>query len=339
MSFVAAAVHRAFTASSTPAIPTGTQAGDVMVAVLGGSSSRTISAAPSGWTLISASDGGGHAEARLYFYVKVAAVSETAPTWTWSGTHWSYAVILTYRDVALPDAANVAADLAVPGTTQAVPGVTTQNDNATVIWAGYWHNNGHTSSEFDGTYTARHRYEGTGAGLLVGEEVRATAGPTGGRTFTVAPGTAWLAAGSLSVEPGSAPVDETDPTVSIDAVHGDGHAESIYDSGGYDPETDTLTVTGVAADEGGSGLAGVEVRVDGGAWQAATGTTSWSCRLDVSGWTPGQHTIEARSTDGAGNVSALDSVTVWHSPSGMWGASASGEGHLIPVQPQGYTPD
>lgn len=338
MSFVAAAVHRAFTASSTPAIPAGTQAGDVMVAVLGGSSSRTISATPPGWTLISASDGGGHAEARMFFYVKAAVASEAAPTWTWSASHWSYAVILTYRDVALPDTANVAAGPNVLSTTQEVPGVTTQNDNATVIWAGYWHNNGHTSSEFDGTYTERHQYEGTGAGLLIGEEVRATAGPTGNRTFTIAPGTAWLAAGSLSLEPGSVPADETDPTVSIDAVHGGGHAESIYDASGYDAEADTLTVTGDAADEGGSGLALVEVRVDGGAWQAATGTTSWSYTFDVSGWTPGQHTIEARSTDGASNVSALASVTVWHSPSGMWGASASGEGHLIPVQPQGYTP-
>ncbi len=338
MSFVATSTHRGFTSSSTPAIPTGTQAGDVMVAVLAGSSSRTIASAPSGWSLISASDGGGHAEARMYFYVKTAVSSEPAPTWTWSASHWSIATILTYRDVTPATAANVSATLGAPGTTHAVPGVTTTAADATIIWAGYWHNNGQTSAAFDGTYTERHKNTVTGAGLLVGEEVRATPGATGDRTFTIAPGTAWLATGSLVLESGSAPADETDPTVSINEVHGAGQAESIYDSDGYDREEDTLTVTGTAADEGGSGLATVHVRVDEGEWQTATGTSSWSYQFDVSDWTPGQHTIEARATDGADNTSALDSVTVWHSPSGMWGASATGAGHLAPLTVQGSTP-
>lgn len=131
--------------------------------------------------------------------------------------------------------------------------------------------------------------------------------------------------------------DATAPTVAIDQIHGSGIAESVTDSSGYAGETDTLTVSGTAADTGGSGLDVVEVRVDGGSWQIATGTTSWSIDLDVTAFPTGSFAIEARAKDGAGNVSTIASETVWHSPSGVWGASGSPGNHLAPLEISGYS--
>jgi len=44
----------------------------------------------------------------------------------------------------------------------------------------------------------------------------------------------------------------------------------------------------------------VMVRIDGGIWTPANGTSRWSLRLDTWGFDPGGHTLEARSFDGAG---------------------------------------
>ena len=44
----------------------------------------------------------------------------------------------------------------------------------------------------------------------------------------------------------------------------------------------------------------VMVRIDGGIWTPANGTTRWTLRLDTWGFDPGGHTLEARSSDGVG---------------------------------------
>jgi hypothetical protein len=69
----------------------------------------------------------------------------------------------------------------------------------------------------------------------------------------------------------------------------------------------SFTASGTASDTG--GIARVEVRVDGGAFALAAGTTSWSAPVD--GLQPGSHTLVARATDSAGNAaSATVDVTV-----------------------------
>ncbi len=70
-----------------------------------------------------------------------------------------------------------------------------------------------------------------------------------------------------------------------------------------------LNVSGIASDD--TGVATVEVRLNGGNWQPATGTTNWtrSVSLVVS-----NNTIEARSRDNAGNYSPLGAVTVTYIP-------------------------
>ena len=69
----------------------------------------------------------------------------------------------------------------------------------------------------------------------------------------------------------------------------------------------TVTVNGTASDN--SSLANVAVSVDGGAWQTASGTSSWSWSWNTNAVANGSHTVTARATDAAGNRST-DSATV-----------------------------
>lgn len=68
-----------------------------------------------------------------------------------------------------------------------------------------------------------------------------------------------------------------------------------------------LNVTGTAADADGS-VARVDVALDGGAFVAATGTTSWILRLDTAALVDGEHVLRARSFDGL-NFSAIATRT------------------------------
>jgi len=69
----------------------------------------------------------------------------------------------------------------------------------------------------------------------------------------------------------------------------------------------TVTVAGSASDN--TAVATVAVAVDGGAWQTASGTTSWSWAWSTNGVANGSHTVVAKATDTSGNAST-SSVTV-----------------------------
>jgi hypothetical protein len=71
----------------------------------------------------------------------------------------------------------------------------------------------------------------------------------------------------------------------------------------------TVSVTGTASDPGSpsAGVVAVEVRVNGGTWLTANGTTSWSISIPLLA---NGNTIEARSRDGATNYSTVAMVTV-----------------------------
>ena len=62
----------------------------------------------------------------------------------------------------------------------------------------------------------------------------------------------------------------------------------------------TLTVSGTAADS--AGISQVQVSVDNGTPQVATGTTSWTASIDTTALTNGAHTINVQATDTDGNV-------------------------------------
>jgi len=83
----------------------------------------------------------------------------------------------------------------------------------------------------------------------------------------------------------------------------------------YPKESDVLSgvveIKGTATDADGDEIQKVEIRIDGGEWNIATGTTSWSFQLDTTKLSNGIHVIEARCYDGIdySNV-AMVNVTV-----------------------------
>jgi len=69
-----------------------------------------------------------------------------------------------------------------------------------------------------------------------------------------------------------------------------------------------ITILGTASDEDGS-IANVEIRIDNGDWEDATGTNSWSYDWDTETVNDGEHTIKARSWDGK-DYSSITTITV-----------------------------
>jgi phosphatidylinositol-3-phosphatase len=64
----------------------------------------------------------------------------------------------------------------------------------------------------------------------------------------------------------------------------------------------TTPVSGTAQAQGSAGIAQVNVSLDNGTSQLATGTTSWTATIDTTGLTNGTHTITVRATDTNGSV-------------------------------------
>lgn len=96
----------------------------------------------------------------------------------------------------------------------------------------------------------------------------------------------------------SSTTDTVAPTISIGAP-----AAGATVSG-------SVTVSGSASDAT-SGVASVDLSVDGGSWQPVSGTTSWSWSWGTTTLVDGSHTLTARSTDGAGNTATTSrTVTV-----------------------------
>ena len=69
-----------------------------------------------------------------------------------------------------------------------------------------------------------------------------------------------------------------------------------------------VTISGTAADN--FAVSKVEVRLDNGAWQTATGTATWSFTLNTSNILNGTHSLSARAMDAGGNFSTNAAVTV-----------------------------
>jgi hypothetical protein len=109
---------------------------------------------------------------------------------------------------------------------------------------------------------------------------------------------ALFVAGVASAEAASPkrPRDTTAPTVSIAVPTAGASVRS------------SVAVSGSAGDN--VQVAKVEVKVDGGAYVTAAGTTGWSLPLDTTKYANGTHTISARATDSSGNVSTVAAVSV-----------------------------
>ncbi|HTB84488.1 MAG TPA: choice-of-anchor tandem repeat GloVer-containing protein [Candidatus Sulfotelmatobacter sp.] len=127
-------------------------------------------------------------------------------------------------------------------------------------------------------------------------------------TFTMTPGLAIIANFK----------DVTAPTLVITAPK----ANEKYSNA-------TITVTGTAADN--YLLGAVYVQINGGGWNLATGTTSWSASLPV---VSGANLVQAYAVDDAGNISKTNSVSFIGVLPPDW-APASLEGKVVDVTPNG----
>jgi hypothetical protein len=90
--------------------------------------------------------------------------------------------------------------------------------------------------------------------------------------------------------PTATTVDSTAPAVAIGSPVGGSTVSG------------TVSVSGSSSDAG--GVAAVDVSVDGGGWQRASGTTSWSWSWGTTGLANGSHTLTARATDTSGNLTS-----------------------------------
>ncbi|PJZ26431.1 hypothetical protein CH352_07630 [Leptospira hartskeerlii] len=112
---------------------------------------------------------------------------------------------------------------------------------------------------------------------------------------------ACLVAGDTCVDASTTPTgDVTDPTVAITNLPTSGR-----------PTVETGFLFGTSSDD--ILVSSVEIRIDGGTYTAATGTTSWSFALPSgsSTWRKGSlHSINIRSIDSSGNISSVLSLHI-----------------------------
>lgn len=93
--------------------------------------------------------------------------------------------------------------------------------------------------------------------------------------------------------------EEISITVTVDNPINNPPTVSIYSPSEGATISGTITISGTASDpDEGDSVEKVEVKIDGGSWITASGTTSWSCNWDTTTVSNGQHTIYARSYDG-----------------------------------------
>jgi Bacterial Ig domain len=89
----------------------------------------------------------------------------------------------------------------------------------------------------------------------------------------------------------------------------------------------TITLTGTAGSP--AGVSKVELRVDGGNYQLASGTTSWSISINTANYADGQHDFKARVTDNVGAQAWADDYLTVSNGTGTshqiyWGAYING---------------
>lgn len=71
----------------------------------------------------------------------------------------------------------------------------------------------------------------------------------------------------------------------------------------------TVTVAGTATAQGSATISQVQVSIDNGTPQTATGTTNWSASINTTSLANGTHTITATATD-SNNLTATTSITI-----------------------------
>ncbi len=114
---------------------------------------------------------------------------------------------------------------------------------------------------------------------------------------------------SGSVQGSTKPVDNTPPSIAISYPQNNATVSS------------TITISGTASDN--VQVASVAISIDGGSYQSAQGTTSWTYSWNTNGVSNGSHTITAKATDTSGNTATASVTVTVSNTSGGGGGSIS----------------
>jgi phosphatidylinositol-3-phosphatase len=179
------------TRTLTLPVPTGTQAGDVLVASLGfgstGAAAQPTMAAPAGWTLVRRTNHG--AVGALATYWHVAVPGETAFTWATDAAVGGNAWISSYSGVSTAAPVDVEAGqaLSAPGRTISTPSLTTTGAGEVLVAGFYAHTNGASTNRWTApaTMTPRANFDNGGSRSALGaEKVQVVAATSGSFTAT-----------------------------------------------------------------------------------------------------------------------------------------------------------
>jgi PKD repeat protein len=189
-------VNTTAVSSLTVATPTGTNAGDVLVACIA-LNGGTVRTAPAGWTQLAAVTA--IANPHVYGFYKVAGASEPSHTWTLSAAVANSGGIARYSGVntgAPLDVAPATATTATESTAVAVPGVTTTSAGAMLVGC-VGINSSATTVTLATPTGLTEAWDVGGKRQELADGRQAAAGATGTKTWTSSSGRAsagWLAA-------------------------------------------------------------------------------------------------------------------------------------------------
>ncbi|MFJ5697011.1 PKD domain-containing protein [Arthrobacter sp. NPDC093139] len=268
--------------------PSGTTAGDVLVASFTADKNPTA-AVPAGWTAIvnglSISSG-----ARVFAYYRVAGASEP-PTYTWTlstAVKWG-AGVTAYRGVnnttPLDSAVATAVNTTYRATSIAVPGVTTAS-NGSMLIGGLGFDSSNPAATPPSGWTERWETVAGGQIAEQADRTQATAGATGTATWTFSSAKA-VAAWRTALKPAPKDPDTPAPVASFAASPTTGTAPL--------PVSFTDTSTGAPTSW---------------SWDFGDGGTSTERNPSHTYTAAGTYTVRLTATNSGGSTSATATVTV-----------------------------
>jgi hypothetical protein len=173
--------------SSIP-IPTGYAVGDLLLLVCENGTNTAITT-PSGWTLLSFQN----ASRGFSIFYKFAVASQTAPFVTFANGA-SVGVIVAYRETTAVDTISAYTSGTSTVLTMPTATLTTANNNEFVISIYGWSQLFTANATPSGSTTSRVNWSssaGTTNGLLIADELQATAGASTPRSATLDSGAGW----------------------------------------------------------------------------------------------------------------------------------------------------
>lgn len=167
-------------------VPSGTAAGDVMVAVIT-SASGTGPATPSGWTKVTGASSGNFSTGTVSVFTRVAGSTEPASySWSLGGTFEASGAIGTYVGVDNTTPVQAASIATGNSKTMSATSVTTSANNAYVIAAvGYNAPTSVTVGDPSGTTRRASANSPAWIGTVIDDFIQSPAGATGGESWSI----------------------------------------------------------------------------------------------------------------------------------------------------------